>query len=179
MDYQQMSLFDEQGKKQSQLYQGASLANRTALQDCVRHLMMNVTYGLSTGELLTKLSPNGLWLKMYEGYCQVKMDGSFEEYSEILPTWGLMLDGAVFALPMSEQYIPEKGLQLLPTPTATDYKGGAIRKRKEFQMSCLRHYLHFFFHGTDRRTTYPHPAFVEKMMGFPKDWSNLKDMETQ
>lgn len=53
-------------------------------------------------------------------------------------------------------------------------QGGAIRKRQEFQFSCLRHYLHYYFHGTDKKTTYPHPAFVEKMMGFPKDWSNLK-----
>ena len=133
MDYQQMTLFGEQDTRPSRLYQGASLANRIALQDCVKHLLMSVTYGQSTGELLMKLSPNGLWLKMYEGYCQVKMDGSFEEYSEILPTWGLMLDGAVFALPTSEQFIPENGLRLLPTPIATDYKGGQFANGRNFK----------------------------------------------
>jgi hypothetical protein len=54
------------------------------------------------------------------------MDGSFEEYSGIFPTWGMMLDGVVTELPMSEQYIPDSGLELLPTVVASDCGPAAI-----------------------------------------------------
>jgi hypothetical protein len=36
-----------------------------------------------------KLNPDGLWLKTYQGYSQVMMDGSLETFSEIWPGGGV------------------------------------------------------------------------------------------
>lgn len=138
MDYQQMSLFDEQESDKENLhaFQGASPASLTALQEAVKRLVMNVIYGRSTGESLAKLDQNGLWLKMYGDYFQANLEGFFEEYSEIFPTWGMMLDGVVTELPMSEQFTPESVLQLLPTPLASDATVGAvIGKNDTFKMT--------------------------------------------
>jgi hypothetical protein len=128
MTYQQMSFIEEQELRggDSLAFQGASLASRIRLQDCVKHLVMNVICGRSTGESLAKLDQSGLWLRMYGDYCQAKMDGSFEEFSGTLPIWGMMLDGVVTELPMSEQFIPEKGSALLPTLVASDCGPAAI-----------------------------------------------------
>lgn len=122
MIYQQMSFLEEPESNQGSLpvFQGASPASRIQLQECVKRLVMNVTFGRSTGESLAKLSPDGSWQRMYGDFYQVKMGGSFEEYSGILPTWGMMLDGVVTGLPMWELFIPENGLQLLPTIVASD-----------------------------------------------------------
>jgi hypothetical protein len=117
----QLNLFEnEQDLKPSIVYQGGSLASRTALLESVRRLVTNVIYGLNTGESLAKLSRDGLWLKMFGDYCQARMDGSFEEYSEILPTWGLMLDGVLIQQHGLEPLIDESEFSLLPTPTASD-----------------------------------------------------------
>lgn len=114
MSYQQMSFLREPESKKAGLpvFRGASLVSRIRLQECVRHLVMNVTCGLSSGESLARLNPDGLWLRMYGDCFQVNLGGSFEEYSGIFPTWGMMLDGVVTGLPMSEQFIQEKGLVL-------------------------------------------------------------------
>ena len=122
MSYQQMSFLEEPESNPGSLpvFQGASPASRIRLQGCVKRLLMNVIYGRSTGESLARLSPDGLWLRMYGDLYQVRLDGSYEEYSEILPTWGMMLDGVVIGLPMSERFIPESELQLLPTVVASD-----------------------------------------------------------
>lgn len=175
MSYQQMTFIDGPASRGdiSQSYQGASPASRTALQDCVKRLTMNVTYGLSTGEPLAKLDQNGLWLRMYGGYLQVKMDGSFEEYSGILPTWGMMLDGVVTGLPMSEQFTPENGLRLLRTLVASDYKGsvksryiGSTAKNQIGIYSVLRNGVN--------DPIYLNPNYCEIIMGFPDQWTELK-----
>ena len=45
-------------------------------------------------------------------------------FSETWPTSGMMLDGRVYELPMSERLIREKECSLLPTPIAQDSEGG-------------------------------------------------------
>gem|GEM_PF-2097690 len=138
MTYQQMSFFDEPESELESLpvFQGASRASRTRLQECVNRLLMNVTCGRSTGESLARLSLDGSWQKMYGDYCQVNLAGSTEEYSEILPTWGMMLAGVVIGLPTWERFIPESELQLLPTIVASDSGLAAvIGKEDSYKMT--------------------------------------------
>lgn len=172
MIYQQMNLFGEQEEQKLQSFRGASHASRTLLQDCVNRLVMSVICGLSTGESLAKLDRNGSWLKMYGDYCQARMDGSFEEYSGIFPTWGLMLDGVVTELPMSEQFTPESGLRLLPTIVASEWSG----------TSHKRYMGSKYYHGakcvealrtSENDPRYLSPNFAEIMMGFPEEWTDL------
>lgn len=175
MSYQQMSFIDDQELRggNSLAFQGASLASRIRLQDCVRLLVMNVISGQSTGESLAKLDQNGLWLKMYGDYCQANLDGSFEEYSEILPTWGMMLDGVVTELPMSEQFTPENELQLLPTLVASDYNGSA---KSRYVGSTAKNQIGIYAmlrNGVDD-PIYLNPSYCEIIMGFPDRWTELK-----
>lgn len=152
---------------------GGSPANRIRLQECVKRLVMNVTCGRSTGKSLARLDRNGLWLKMYGDFCQVNLDGSFEEYSGILPTWGMMLDGVVTELPMSERFIPESGLELLPTPTASDWKGCARDRHiggNNNHMSIPAEKLRT---GRDC-PIYMNPSYYEVIMGLPITWTELK-----
>ena len=58
--------------------------------------MMSVIYGMRPQGSFAKLNQNGLWVKMSEGYCQVKMDGSLEEYLGTWPKKGIMRGGIVF-----------------------------------------------------------------------------------
>ena len=177
MSYQQMSLFGEQESMNSRLYQGGSLASRTALQESARHLVMSVICGLKCGELLAILDPNGLWLKTYQGYLQARMDGSFEEFSGILPRWGIVSDGELQALPELEPYTNESEWRLLPTPTASDHKGGCLRKNSKKQMSNLKEHIYIFC-NQQTKTIYLHPQFLEGLMGFPTGWTELSASET-
>ncbi len=175
MGYQQMSFLREPELEKACLpvFQGASHASRIRLQECVRHLVMNVTYGRSSGESLAKLSPDGLWLRMFGDCFQVNLEGFFEEYSGIFPTWGMMLDGVVTGLQMSEQFIPEKGLELLPTPTASDWRGcarerhiGGRNNHTSIPAEKLR---------TGRECPiYMNPNYYEIIMGLPIMWTELR-----
>lgn len=183
-EHSQLNLFEsEQDLKPSIVYRGASLASRTALQESVKRLVMNAISGRKCGASLAKLSRDGLWLKMSGDYCQAKMDGSFEEYSEILPTWGLMLDGVLIEPPISERFIPESGLRLLPTPVAMDGTGGSgklenfnrkIANGQRGQMGILRTYLKVILQQDGDLN----PNFSERVLGYEIGWTDLNHSET-
>lgn len=173
MSYQQMSLEPSQDWTGSIVYRGGSRASRTALREAVKRLVTNVTYGRSSGELLASLSPSGLWRKMYRGYYQAKMDGSLEEFSETFPRWGMMLDGVLIQQQQLEPYIDENGWQLLPTPTASDYKGGCLRKNSKKQMSNLKEHI-YMYSQEQTRSIYLNPQFLEQIMGFPIGWTEQR-----
>lgn len=151
---------------------GGSPANLTALQESVKRLLTSVIFGRSLGESLAKLCPGGSWLRMYQDCFQVKMDGSFEEYSEICPKWGLMLDGVLILPHGLEPYIDESGWRLLPTPTRSDYKGGCLRKNSKKRMSYLKEYI-YIYSNVQTHSIYLNPQFLEGVMGFPEGWTEL------
>ena len=68
--------------------------------------------------------------------------------------------------------------KLLPTPTASDCKGATdnCRRIKEGKVSYLRYYLHFHLNPSVV-TSYPHPSFVESMMGYPIGHTDLGPLE--
>lgn len=168
----QVSLFDEQESKISPSYRGGSLASLTALRESVRHLLMNVICGRSTGESFAKLLPSGSWARMSQDCFQASLDGSLEEYSETWPKWGMMLDGVAYAPHGLEPFINEREYSLLPTPTASDAKGsprGRFRGTQSWTPSNLRE----VFRECQTDGEYPHPEFVEWMMGFDTGYTDL------
>lgn len=205
MSLQQPSFINEQEPHQDNLpvYRGASPASRIRLQESVRRLLMNVICGRKCGESLAKFAPDGLWVKMYGDFCQARMDGSFEEYSGILPEWGMMLDGVVIELPMSERFTPESELQsllgtstavsrprsekfrvgrcpnpmeainLFPTPTAMDSTGLYKTPRKNANLET-NHALTCTQACYRLSTLKIHPEFLEAMMGLPIGWTALE-----
>lgn len=183
MDLQQQTFLPEQDCKASPVYRGGSLASRIAVQASVKRLLMSVISGRSSGELLAKLSPDGLWLKTCQGSFQAKMDGSLETYSGTLPRWGLMLDGELILPQRLEPYIDENEWRLLPTPTASCgiawkkvnrtnvtkslHKNLTIPKRgRGLMQNRLIYYLQATGHSA------PDAAQVyETTMGYPKGWT--------
>ena len=96
----------------------------------------------------------------------------FEDSTECLetfPKWGMMHDGELWELIMSVPLISVNESGYVPTPCASDYKGGAKNGRD----SEFKHWLKRR-HGK----TYPHPQRVEEMMGWPIGWTDLKPLET-
>lgn len=129
----QISLLEKVELNQSHYSPVVFHVNLIALQENVEHLLMNVIYGQNTNASLAKLDPNGYWVKMYLGYCQVKMDGSLEEYLGICPKWGTLLDGQLTEQVLSGRFIEEKGCFSLPTPVTSDIWTTSLKstQRKE------------------------------------------------
>lgn len=67
----------------------------------------------------------------------------------------------------------------LPTPTASDCKGASdnCKRIKTGDISYLRYFLHF--HLRPSRTSYPHPCFVEQLMGYPIGHTDLGPSATR
>ena len=173
------------------VYQGGSPASRTALRENVKHLVMSVISGRKCGVSLARLSRNGSWLKMYGDYCQAKLDGSFEEFCGTLPLWGMLSDGVLYALPTPERCTGEKEWRLLPTPTANLCKGYDHTTAKRFcgrkthvRPSGTRHSV--FLNNleiladayTPGTTNLLNPLLLERMMGFPAQWTETDASET-
>jgi hypothetical protein len=67
---------------------------------------------------------------------------------------------------------------LLPTPMASDCKGATdnCKKVKKGDTSYLRYFLHFYL--KPEGSSWPHPSFVERMMGYPIGHTVLEPSET-
>lgn len=57
-----------------------SHVNRIALQGNVLHLVISVICGENLRGSFAKLDRNGSWLKTYQGFCQVSMEGFLDEF---------------------------------------------------------------------------------------------------
>ena len=99
-------------------------ASLTALQESVKALVTNVTYGLRCGVCLARLDRDGSWEKMFpdstlqQGALQMTLEGSTERFSLTWPRWGMLLDGVVMGLSMWERPTDGTGYSLWPTPQA-------------------------------------------------------------
>lgn len=100
---------------------------------------------------------------------QCSLLADLDVFSETWPKWGMMRDGECWEqMPLEPVIIaPESGY--VPTPCASDYKGGARNGRD----SEFKHWLKRR-HGK----SYPHPQRVEEMMLWPIGWSELAPLET-
>ena len=77
---------------------------------------------------------------------------------------------------MSSTLTAENLEGLLPTPVATDWKGGTSSIRKDTGKQRLdqwRDYVKSVY-----GMTYPHPTHSEMRMGWPIEWTDLKPLET-
>ena len=99
---------------------------------------------------------------------QCSLFGGLTEFSEIWPRWGMMHDGEFWEQTPQEPVIIEPESGYVPTPCASDYKGGAKNGRD----SEFKHWLKRR-HGKN----YPHPQRVEEMMLWPIGWSELAPLE--
>lgn len=97
--------------------------------------------------------------------------------SVTLPRWGTTRTGVVYQHPTAERPISVTVSGLLPTCTATDYKGGrspeAAVKVGRSETDSFRQFCRSKL-GWKR----PRPAAMEAMMLWPDGWSDLKPLAT-
>ena len=101
-----------------------SPASPTVLQANVGHLVMNVILQENSKESFGRLNSDGSLLRTSRGYAQVNLDGFLESSCMTFPRWGMLSDGVVGELQISEHVIGANGSSSLPTMTKSDCEGG-------------------------------------------------------
>jgi hypothetical protein len=137
---------------------------------------------------------------------QCSLLGDLEQFSETWPQWGLMRDGECWEQRTLEQTIrgTESGLsERIPTPTARDgsgVRGKAAQERKGNPIDTVPIYVQKYPTPVSRmwkdngkspselnRNTETlatkvggslNPTWVEWLMGWPLEWTDLKPLET-
>jgi hypothetical protein len=118
-----------------------------------------------------KYSPSSCSWKTH----QCSLLGDLDEFSETWPQWGLMRNGGCWEQIALDFLITEPGFGWLPTPIASDWKGGCSAIRKDTgkpRTDSIRMYI-----KTKFNITYPHPNFLEALMEWPEEWTDLKPLE--
>lgn len=111
---------------------------------------------------------------------QLLLFGGSMSFSVIWPEWGMMRNGVCSErIPLEpRKYV--RGSGLLPALVATDYKGATplqvARRERKGNGWTLREWLAKYSRGSG--TVYPNPGFLEKMMGWPPGWTELKPLGT-
>lgn len=110
---------------------------------------------------------------------QLSVFGGWVSFSETWPCSGMMRNGYVFLLRLSVGSTGGTGYSLWPTPTTSD------SRRLGFSLKTLRRTFasreprrgrgpssgNLVEHMADEFERYPHPEFVEWLMGFPPRWT--------
>jgi len=100
--------------------------------------------------------------------------------SVTLPTSGMMQNGILFQPRQQGLIIDGKERLLYPTPVAVDCKGESKGCSRHLHKDMVRRIcLQAFYQKVGKETVYPHPEFVEQLMGFPIGWTDLPVSEMQ
>lgn len=147
-----------------------------------------------------KLSPDGSWLKMYQGYSQATLDGSSEISSETWPQRATMRNGECYRRREWERRTSDdESLSLaarFPTPKASESKGGWSSRGGGLSLGAMaKHNLwptpntgsrgagkkragHAFNLQDAVGSGSLNPTWVEWLMGFPQGWTDLNASAT-
>ena len=122
------------------------------------------------------------WLAKYDqdscswktAQCSLITDS--DESLETYPRSGMTVDGLLWEQTRSERNTRETEYGLLPTPTARDFNGHTItRKRPKGFNKVLPNVFKLEFQLQGQ--CYPHPTFSEGLMLWPIGWTDLKPLE--
>lgn len=130
-------------------------------------------YGLNTHASLASYDPLTSSRKTSQS-CLIE---GWAEFSDRWPRSGMMLNGIAYQLPTLGPGIDGTEFGWLPTPTKTADAKGAPRNRYYGSATCRSNLREWLRDGPDD-PIYPHPDFVEMVMGFPIGWGALKPVET-
>jgi hypothetical protein len=131
------------------------------------------------------LGCGSIWRELSVRFCQDSFlwkthlslfDEVLDESSVTFPRWGMIVGGVLW-----ERDIPArltKGIDsgFLPTPIATDWKGGTTAIRKDRGNQRLDQWRDFV--KVKYGMVYPHPTHSELLMGWPQEWTAPKKLET-
>mgnify|MGYP003982421487 CR=1 FL=1 len=121
-------------------------------------------------ELLASVCRDTQFLKTSQGCLLETVVGGSDNFSMTWPRSGSMQSGTVFALAPLDCLKKEIESGLLPTPTASDYKGGSLVNRSDGgdRNSELKHWW-----TMETGKLHLNPNFVEILMGFPINHTDL------
>ena len=178
---------EDPGDRQLMLFREASPVKTSAQRVSVKDLPESgLDYGAKCLESLKRFGL-GLSLRKTVRTC-VSMDSA--PLSKSLPRWGMSADGACWELGMSAHPIRETECGYLPTPTANQTwksnKGGATGKRdgkwigkKRLTLAGMAESGEWGEHSPSvNQVGGPlNPMWVEWLMGWPVDWTDLNQLE--
>lgn len=95
-------------------------------------------------------------------------------YREAWPRSGMTRNGIAYRRVPLVPHTEGIGSGLLPTPTRSDFGGSGDKRAETRKRSYLKDYLHYYDAGRGNGASYPHPEFVEALMGFPIGHTELK-----
>lgn len=111
-------------------------------------------------------------------HCSLAVDSNTSFF--IWPNWGTMRNGECWEQTKPAHLTDEKGRGLWhPTPTKMDKKGATtftMMQAEKKRSAYLRYWLHR--RSPTHSTTYPHPTFLEMVMGWPIGWTRFQPVET-
>jgi len=120
-----------------------------------------------------KSSPSSYSLRM----CLLSAHAGVSELQGKLPRWGMTVDGALFPL-MSSSIKKETGGFYLPNLVACDSrKGPAKEYNRSGTQASMRNIVTISYRIW--KVGRLMPEVCEKMMGYPKGWTELEPLETQ
>src|SRR6186713_1934435 len=100
------------------LFAEAFPVSRTPWLASVPDRATSATCGPTSPDSFASVTPDGSWRKTCQGYSQVTLDGSLEQFSETWPRAGMTRNGIAYRLPPSAPLIGEIASGLWPTPRA-------------------------------------------------------------
>lgn len=159
----------------STLSMEASHARTSVLQE------LEKAWQESEVDFSTKLSDSSkkqARLGCFSKTCQPLELEDLRKSSEHLPIWGMTVGGRVYLPQKLEPVTVEKDGSYLPTIGANEFKGsGRTRYRgsPEFRGAKMAEGLRSRYEDP----IYTHPNFAERAMGYPLEWTALKDWATQ
>ena len=172
-------LTENLGKEKSMLSAVDSHARTSVLRGGGGDLMVkDQDYGAKWQGSFAKYDPNTHSLKTHQ--CLLFEDST--ESCVTLPRWGLMQDGECWEQMTLVQTMKEKEsglLQKYPTPSASDGTRGTMPNWVPIRPSG--HPAQYPLNQALRDLTgiigKPNPIFVEWLMGWPMQWTDLKPLE--
>ena len=166
---------------QSTLFAEAFRVSPTALPENVKAQVTTVTSGENLPELFACLSRHGCWLKTSQAFFQPNLDGTLDPFCETWPRSGMLCNGNVYrlqplALPTAGKESGSSPKEWYPTPIVSDSKGASTERFKG-SPKCRGNLREVLRTGpTDG--LYPHPKFVEWLMGFPTGFTDSPVLAT-
>jgi len=153
-----------------------SLENELALQR-----EREAAFGLSASDLLAIFDPSTQSLKTSQTSLLVHQNGQelgLAEFSETWPARGMMRNGQIYQLPTLAPGIGGAESGWLPTPTKSADSKGSPKGRYYGSGTCMSNLREVLRDGPDD-PIFPHPNFVEELMGFPISHTELPPSEMQ
>jgi hypothetical protein len=142
-----------------------SLVQTSALQGLeMESMVQNLAYTRKCSESFAKWDADLFSWKTH----QLSLFGGLEQFSEIWPQWGMMLNGECWEPIVLAQTIIDPDGGWLPTPTCADSKNAGGRQN---QYDLSKH-----ARVTTGKRLSVH--YSEWTMGWPIGWTDLKPLET-